>query len=177
VKKEESKQNILVRVFRKMLSRQTSDFYSTLMCIILFSEKFGFSRLQIFCCWARERCKHQWRIQTRRSGGSQIGGGRKGLHLLYYQRLFATIVVCHTHEVIFVGRKVANFCWSTYVIFQRITTVWKCFVSLIHKSFETGPNQWASIFTSYIVLVYLHNVFEKYKSMLRASVCHSFGYL
>jgi len=37
---------------------QTDHFYSTLMCIFLFSEKFGFPRVQNFCCWACERCKH-----------------------------------------------------------------------------------------------------------------------
>jgi len=30
-----------------------------LMCIFLFSEKFVFSWVQTFCCWACERCKHQ----------------------------------------------------------------------------------------------------------------------
>jgi len=39
----------------------------------------------------------QWRIQCKRLGGySQIGWRQKGLHLLKYQRLSATIVVCHT---------------------------------------------------------------------------------
>jgi len=40
------------------LSRQTGDFYSTLLCIFLFSEKFSFSQVQNFCCWVCERCKH-----------------------------------------------------------------------------------------------------------------------
>ena len=38
------------------------------------------------------------------SGGSRPsvwGGRQKGLHLLKYQRLSATIVVCHTNEVTF----------------------------------------------------------------------------
>jgi len=38
----------------------------------------------------------KWRIQTKRLGGSQIGERQKGFHLLKYQRLSATIVVCHT---------------------------------------------------------------------------------
>ena len=36
--------------------------------------------------------------------------------------------------------------------------------------------EWASFFTSYTYLVSLQNVFERFKSMLRASVCHSFSY-
>jgi len=49
-------------------------------------------------------------------------------------------------------------------------------MSLIQKTFETGPNQWDSFFTNYTDLVYLQNVFIRYKSMLRANVCHCFGY-
>jgi len=35
---------------------------------------------------------HQWRIQTRRLGGCQLGGIQKGLHLFKCQRLPTTIV-------------------------------------------------------------------------------------
>jgi len=38
--------------------RQTGDFYSTLMSIFVFSDKFNFSRVQTFCRWACERYKH-----------------------------------------------------------------------------------------------------------------------
>jgi len=49
-------------------------------------------------------------------------------------------------------------------------------MTLIQKMFQTGPKQWASFFTSYTDLVCLQNAFKSYKSMLRASVCHCFGY-
>jgi len=93
-----------------------------------------------------------------------------------YQKLSATIVVCHTKEVTFCRSKSGYFCWSNYAIFQGKTTVWKRFISSIQKRFETGPKQWASFFTSYTDLVYLQNVFKRFKSMLRASICHCFGY-
>ena len=105
----------------------------------------------------------QWRIQTRRLGGSQIWGRQKCLHLLKNQRLSATIVVCHTKEVIFCRSRSGYFCGSNYAIFQRITAVWKRFISLIQITFETGPKQWASFFTSYREFVYLQNVFKRYK--------------
>jgi len=110
-------------------------------------------------------CSAQWRIQTMHLGGSQ-----KCLHLLKYQRLSAK------KEVIFCKSKSGYFCWSNYAIFQGITTVWKRFISLIQKTFETGSKQWDSFFATYGDLVYLQNVFKRYKSMLRASVCHCFGY-
>ena len=100
-------------------------------------------------------------------GSSQIGGRQKCFHLLKNQRLSPT------KEVFFRRSKSGYFCWSNYAILQGITTVWKRFVSLIQKTFETGPKQWASFFTSYTDIVYLQNVF---KSMLRASVCQCFGY-
>jgi len=62
-------------------------------------------------------------------GGSQIGESQKCLHLPKYQRVSAT------KEVIFCGSKSGYFCWSNYAIFQRITTVWKRFISLIQKTF------------------------------------------
>jgi len=79
-------------------------------------------------------------------GGSQIGGLQKGIHLLEYQRLSAKIVGYHTS---------GYFCWSNYAILRRITTVWKRFVSFIQKTFETGPKEWVSFFTSCTYLVYL----------------------
>ena len=56
-------------------------------------------------------------------GGSQIGGRQKGLHLLKYERLSATIVVCHTKVVTFCRSKSGYFCWSNYAIFQGITSL------------------------------------------------------
>jgi len=56
-------------------------------------------------------------------GGSQIGARQKCLHLLKYQRLPATIVVCHTKEVTICRSKSGYFCWANYAIFQGITTV------------------------------------------------------
>jgi len=109
-------------------------------------------------------------------GGSQIGGRQEGLHLLKYQSLSATIVGCNTEVATFCRPKSGYFCWSNYGIFQGKTTVWKRFISLIQKRFEMCPKQWASFFTCYTDLVCLQNVFERYKSMLRASVCHCFGY-
>ena len=94
-------------------------------------------------------------------GGGQSNWGRqKCFHLLKYQRLPATIVVCHTKEAIFCRSKSGYFCWSNYATFQGITTVWKRFILLIEKTFETGPEQWASFFTSYTDLAYLQNVFK-----------------
>ena len=109
-------------------------------------------------------------------GGSQIGGRQKGLHLLKYQRLSSTIVVCHKNELTFCRPKSGYFCSSNYAIFQEITTVWKRYIYLIQKTFETGPRHCASFFTGYTDLVYLQSVFKRYKSMLRARVCHCFGY-
>ena len=94
-------------------------------------------------------------------GGSQIGGRQKCLHLLKYQRLSATIVVCYAKEVIFCRSKNSYFCWSNYAIFQGITTVWKRFISLIQKTFETGPKQWASFFASYTDLSHICKMYLK----------------
>ena len=112
----------------------------------------------------------QWRIQTRRLGGQSNMGRQKGLHLLKYQRLSATLVGCHTKVVTFCRPKSVYFCWSKYGIFQGISTVWKRFISLIQKIFETGLEQSASCFTSYTYIVFLQNVVG-YKTMLRTSVC------
>ena len=106
-------------------------------------------------------------------GGSQSGGGLKCLHLLKYQRLSATIVVCHTKEVMFCRSKSGYFCWSIYAIFQGITTVWKRFISLIQKTFETGPKQWASFFTSYTDLVYL--AYKMYLKGIKACCALAFA--
>jgi len=43
----------------------------------------------------------QRQIQTRRLGGSRIGGSRKGIHLIKYPRLSATIVGYRTKVVTF----------------------------------------------------------------------------
>jgi len=48
----------------------------------LFSEKFGFSRVQIFCCWACERCKHlrkrkQTMLLLRWSNNNVIHGSQR----------------------------------------------------------------------------------------------------
>jgi len=53
-------------------------------------------------------------------GGSQIGRRQKCLHLLKYQKLSATTIVCHTKKVIFCRSKSGFFCWSNYAIFQGI---------------------------------------------------------
>ena len=126
--------------------------------------------LQISCNLRTTNAQIQWRIQTRCLGRAvKLGGRQKGIHLVKYQRLSATIIVCHTKEVIFCRSKSGYFCWSNYAIFQGRTIVLKLFISLIQKPFETGPKQWASFCTSYTDLVYLQNVFKRYKSMLRAS--------
>jgi len=78
--------------------------------------------------------------------------------------LSATIVVCHTKETMFYRSKSGYFCWSNYAIFQGRNTVWKRFISLVQKTFELGPKQWASFFTSYTDLVYLQNVFKRYET-------------
>jgi len=101
------------------------------------------------------------RAWSRRLGGSQIEGCQEGLHLLKYQKLSATIVVCHTWEVIFCSPIIGYFCWSNYAIFQGKNTDWKRFISLIQKRSETGPKQWALFFTSYTDLVYLQNLFKR----------------
>jgi len=124
----------------------------------------------------KKQSTNQWQIQTRRLGGSQIEGAKKVFTFLKYQRLSAKIVGCHTKVITFCRPKSGHFCWSNYAIFQGMTTDWKRFVSLIQKMFETGPKQWASFFPSYKYIVYVQNVFKRYKSMLRARVCLCFGY-
>ena len=110
-------------------------------------------------------------------GGEVKLGGAKMSSLALYQRLSARIVVRHTKEVIFCRSKSGCFCWSNYAIYSRNNHSLKAlYISLIQKTFETGPKQWASFFTSYTDLVYSKNVFKSYISMLRASVCHCFGY-
>ena len=56
-------------------------------------------------------------------GGQSNRGAPKGLHLLKYQRLSATIVWCHTKVVTFYRPKRGYFYWLNYAIFQGITTV------------------------------------------------------
>jgi len=105
-----------------------------------------------------------WRARTEKSDKHRqpvadpdqaFGGRQKCPHLLKYQRLSATIVVCHTKEAIFCRSKSGCFCWSNHAILQVITTVWKRFISLIQKTFETGPKQWASFFTCYTDFVHI----------------------
>jgi len=60
----------------------------------------------------------QWRIQTKRLGGSQIWGRQEGLHLHKYQSLSATIVGCHTKVVTFCRPKVAIFVGRTMRFFR-----------------------------------------------------------
>jgi len=64
-------------------------------------------------------CPVQWRIQTNRLGGQSNWGRQKGLHLLKYQRLSATIVVCHTKEVTFCKPKVAIFVGRSMRFFKE----------------------------------------------------------
>ena len=97
-------------------------------------------------------------------GGRPIRGRQEGLYLLKYQRLSATIVGCYTKVVTFCRPRSGYFLYSIYVIFQGIKTVWKRFISLIQKMFQTGYKQWASFFTSYTYLVYPQNVFKSYKA-------------
>jgi len=121
------------------------------------------TRSRLSLCWAAIRfcfisqpcalhIAFQLRIQTRRLGEQLHRGSQKGLHLLKYQRLSATVVGHNKKVVTFCRPKSGYFCWSNYAIFQGITTVWKHFISLIQKTFETGPKQWSSFFTSYTYL-------------------------
>ena len=111
------------------------------------------------------------------SGGSRPGvwGAPKCLHMLNTKGYLRQSLCVTQKRLSFVGQKVAillvELCY-----FQGIITVSKRFISLIQKTFETGPRQWASFFTSYTDIVYLQNVFKSNKSMLRASVCQCFGY-
>ena len=114
---------------------------------------------------------YQWLIQTKGFGGSQIGGRQNGLHL--GKRLSATIVGCRTKVVTFCRPKMAIFVGRTMRFFKKKTQFES---ALIQKTFGTGPKQWVSFFTSYTDLAYLQNVLERYKCMLRASVCHCFGH-
>jgi len=114
---------------------------------------------------------YQWLIQTKGFGGSQIGGRQKGLHLR--KRLSATIVGSRTKVVTFCRPKMAIFVGRTMRFFKKKTQFES---ALIQKTFGTGPKQWVSFFTSYTDLAYLQNVLERYKCMLRASVCHCFGH-
>jgi len=120
-------------------------------------------------------CASQFRIQTRRMGGSQIGGREKCLHLNTKGCLRQSLCVTQK-RLSFPCQKVAIIVGRTMLFFQGITTVWKRFLSLVQKTFEMGRNQWTSFYTSYTYLVYLQNVFKRYKSVLRAIVCHCFCY-
>jgi len=101
----------------------------------------------------RKVTSYQWRFQTRRLGGSQIGGRQECVHLLKYQTLSAT------KQVIFCRSKRCYFCWSNYAIFQVITTVWKRSISLIQKTFETnsGPR-----FSEVTQMSYIYKMYLKY---------------
>jgi len=50
--------------------------------------------------------------------GGQSNRGARKMSSLKYQRLSATIVVCHTKEVIFSMSKSGYYCWSNYAIFS-----------------------------------------------------------
>jgi len=52
-------------------------------------------------------------------GGSQIGRRQKCLHLLKYQKLSATTIVCHTKEVIFCRSKSGFFVGRTMLFFRE----------------------------------------------------------
>ena len=97
-------------------------------------------------------------------GGAVKLGGAKNIFTCLNTKDCLRQSLCVTQEAIFFRSKSGYFCWSNYTIFQRITTVWKRFVWLIQKTFETGPKEWASFFTSYTDLVYLQNVFKRYKT-------------
>jgi len=74
-----------------------------------------------------------------------------------------TIVACHTKIVTFCRPKSGYFCWSNYAISQDINHSLKALYT-IPKTFQTGPKQWASFFTSYTYLEYLQNVFKRCKA-------------
>jgi len=131
------------------------------------------------CFWTQKTAKHYTTCISGGSrpgvwGGSQIGGRQEGLHLLKYQSLSATIVGCNTKVVTFCRPKSGCFCWFYYAIFQGKITVWKRFISLI-QGLKRVPNSGPCLSQDYTDLVYLQNVFKRYKSMVRASVCHCFG--
>jgi len=118
----------------------------------------------------------QRELNTAADPDQAFGGGAKNVFTCLNTKGCLQQSLCVTQKPIICRSKSGYFCWSNYAIFQGITTVWKRFISLIQKTFEMGPKQWASFFTSYTDLVYLQTVFERYKSMLCASVCHCFGY-
>jgi len=99
----------------------------------------------------------QWRIQTRRLGGSQIGGRQEVFNCLNTKVCLRQSLVVTQKWLPFVGQKVAIFVGRTMRFFRE-KQVWKRFISLIQKRCETGPKQWASFFTSYTDLVYLQNL-------------------
>jgi len=80
-------------------------------------------------------------------GGSQFGGAKNVFTCLNTKGCLWQSCVTRK-RLSFVGQEVNIFVGRT-MLFQGITTVWKRFISLIQETFETGPKQWASFFTSY----------------------------
>jgi len=70
---------------------------------------------------------------------SQIGGRRKGLHLLKYQMLSATIVACHSKVVTFCWPKKWPFLLVELCDFSGITIVYPLRSFFFPASAPTGP--------------------------------------
>jgi len=124
----------------------------------LFPEILKFTKLYSFiaCIYFRIRSIITQHIpMDESSGGSRSGlfegnwnrWRQKRIHLFRYPRFSATIVEHHTKVVVrFVDQESGYFCCSNYVIFQGITTAWKRFVSIIHKTLEVGPKRRGLVF-------------------------------
>ena len=104
-------------------------------------------------------CIVQWRIQTRRLGGSEIGGHQEGFTCLNTKVCLPQSLGVTQKWLPFVGQKVAIFVGRTMRFFRE-KAVWKGLISLIQKRFETGPKQWASFFTSYKIS-YIYKMYVK----------------
>jgi len=107
-------------------------------------------------------------------GGQSNWGAPRSLQLLKYQSLSATIVSCNTKMVTFCRPKSGYFCWSNYAIFQGKTSLKALYIINSEKV-------WNGSQTVGLVFHKLHRSristkFKGYKSMLRTSVCHCFGY-
>jgi len=105
-------------------------------------------------------------------GGAVKLGGAKNVFTCLNAKGCLRQSLCVTHKRLsFLGEKVAILL-AELCYFSGNKQSLKALYIMNLKKFGTGPKQWASFLTRYTDLVYLQNVFKRYKSMLRASVCH-----
>jgi len=153
--------------------RDSNRFLVHLARILVQSSIFRTPRLKVFTAawwfqtypayWPGRAC-HQ---TVADSGGSRPGvwgevkfGGAKNVFTCLNTKGCLRQSLCVTQKRLsFVGQKMAVFVGRT-MLFFREQPQFESGLSLLQKTFETGPKQWASFFTSYADLVYLQNVFN-----------------